>query len=194
MYRYRWNQGNTLAGQSTVTIQTNGAIVTMQTNTNLTNITLSGGTLTFGAMRLEFQSYTGFMSTNGLDTSINLKLLNGSIVGTTSNQSVNNTINVPLSLNSPIAVDDGTMGTFLMLPAQINGRGASSFQLIPVATGISAQVPFSVSQAGPYPAGIPTTDYVGFLGPNTTVWYDPQTFIVDQFARGPLVATLVARP
>lgn len=191
-YVYNWSQGGAVAGQSTVVVQTQGDRVSMRTDTNLPGIQLSGATIVFGSKRLEFESYKGYASANGLDTSVDLKLVNGTIVGTTKNQSVTNTVNVSQLASVPaIAVDDGTMGTFLMLPAQVNARGARSFQLIPIASGIAGFVTFSTSQAGPYPYGVPTTDVVASFGSNTTLWYDPATFVVDQFARGPLVATLV---
>jgi hypothetical protein len=191
-YIYRWNQNGTLAGQSTVVIKTRGAHVSMRTDTNVTGITLSGGTLVFGSKMLEFDSYTGFATANGLDTSIDIKLANGLVTGTTKNQSVTNSVSVTPSAFAPVvAVDDGALGTFLMVPAQLNARNATNFQLIPIASGIVGTVLLSTSQTGPYPFGIPTTDVVGSFGVNTTLWYNPQTFVVDQFTRGPLVATLV---
>jgi hypothetical protein len=191
-YIYRWNQNGSLAGQSTVVIKTHGAHVSMRTDTNVTGVTLTGGTLVFGSKALEFDSYTGFATANGLDTSINMKFANGLVTGTTKNQSVSNAISVVPSAFAPvIAVDDGALGTFLMVPAQLNARNATNVQLIPIASGIAGSVLFSISRTGPYPFGIPTTDAVGSFGVNTTLWYNPQTFVVDQFTRGPLVATLV---
>lgn len=193
-YLYNWSQGGTVAGQSTVVIGTQATTVQMRTDTNLPSVQLSGGTIVFGNKALEFQSYAGYATVNGLNTSIDLKLTNGAIAGTIKNQSVTNSVNVPqMAAVNAIAVDDGTMGTFLMLPAQLNARGANSFQLIPIASGIAGFVTFTTSTAGPYPYGVPTTDIVGNLGSGTTLWYNPTTFVVDQFARGPLVATLVSR-
>ena len=191
-YVYRWNQNGALAGQSTVVIKTRGAHVTMRTDSNVTGSALAGGSLTFGAKALEFDSYTGFATANGLDTSIDIKFANGLVTGTAKNQSVSNAISVTPSAFAPvIAVDDGVLGTFLMVPAQLSARNATNFQLIPTASGIAGSVLFSISRTGPYPFGIPTTDAVGSFGVNTTLWYNPQTFVVDQFSRGPLVATLV---
>ncbi len=193
-YLYNWTQGGVVAGQSTIVIQTQATTVQMRTDTNLPSVQLAGGTGIFGSKVLELQSYTGYATVNGQNTSIDLKLVNGAVVGTIKSQSVTNPVNVSqLAAVNAIAVDDGTMGTFLLLPAQLNARGANSFQLIPIVSGIAGFVTFTTSTAGPYPYGVPTTDIVGNLGSGTTLWYNPSTFVVDQFARGPLVATLVSR-
>jgi hypothetical protein len=194
-YTYNWTQGGAVAGQSTIVFKSSAGHVTMRTDTNLPGVQLAGATIVYGSSRLEFQSYSGFATTNGQNTSIDLKLVNGAVAGTTTNGSVTNTVNVSQLASVPaIAVDDGTMGTFLMLPAQINARGANSFQLIPIVSGISGYVQFSTSQAGPYPFGVPTSDVIASFGGSTTLWYNPNTFVVDQFARGPLTATLVNHP
>jgi hypothetical protein len=185
-YIYNWTQGGAVVGQSTVVFKSSAGHVTMRTDTNLPSVQLAGATIVYGSGRLEFQSYNGFATT---------KLVNGAVVGTTTNQSVTNTVNVSqLASVGAIAVDDGTMGTFLILPAQMNARGANSFQLIPVVSGISGYVQFSTSSAGPYPFGVPTSDLIVSFGGSTTLWYNPGTFVVDQFARGPLTATLVSHP
>lgn len=193
-YIYRWNRGNVLAGQSTIVVRTRGATVSMQAETNLTGLVLAGGTLALRGPQLSFVSYKGFASSNGLDTQIDLGVLGGSVSGTTSNQSVTNPVNTSLYGVPTVAIDDGALGTYLMLPAQLNARTARNFQLIPIATGIAGTTPLSISQVGPYPSGVPTTDTVVLLGPNTMLWYDPTTFVVDQLTRGSLAATLVSSP
>lgn len=193
-YIYRWNRGNVLAGQSTIVVRTRGATVSMQAETNLTGLVLAGGTLALRGPQLSFVSYKGFASSNGLDTQIDLNVLGGSVSGTTSNQSVTNPVNTSLYGVPTVAIDDGALGTYLMLPAQLNARTARNFQLIPIATGIAGTTPLSISQVGPYPSGVPTTDTVVLLGPNTMLWYDPTTFVVDQLTRGSLAATLVSSP
>ena len=192
-YIYRWNQSGGLAGRSTVVVHTTAAGVTMRTDTNLTNTALSGGTLALTGNLLQFASYNGYNSANGLDTSIDLKLLNGNVAGPIKSQSGTISVNVSL-FGAVIAIDDGALGTFLMLPAQLNARGARSFQLLPISTGQTGQVDFSVSQSGPYPIGIPSSDAVGLFAGSSTIWYNPQTFVVDQFARGAFVATLIGHP
>jgi hypothetical protein len=113
-YIYNWTQGGAVAGQSTVVFKSSAGHVTMRTDTNLPGVQLAGATILYGSGRLEFQSYNGFATTNGQNTSIDLKLVNGSVVGTTTNQSVVNNVNVSQLASVPaIAVDDGTMGTFL---------------------------------------------------------------------------------
>jgi len=193
-YIYRWNRGNVLAGQSTIVVRTRGATVSMQAETNLTGLVLAGGTLALRGPQLSFVSYKGFASSNGLDTQIDLNVLGGSVSGTTSNQSVTNPVNTSLYGVPTVAIDDGALGTYPMLPAQLNARTARNFQLIPIATGIAGTTPLSISQVGPYPSGVPTTDTVVLLGPNTMLWYDPTTFVVDQLTRGSLAATLVSSP
>jgi hypothetical protein len=193
-YIYRWNRGNVLAGQSTIVVRTRGTTVSMQAETNLTGLVLAGGTLALRGPQLSFVSYKGFASSNGLDTQIDLGVLGGSVSGTTSSQSVTNPVNASLYGVPTVAIDDGALGTYLMLPAQLNARTARNFQLIPIATGIAGTTPLSISQVGPYPSGVPTTDTVVLLGQNTMLWYDPTTFVVDQFTRGNLAATLVSSP
>jgi hypothetical protein len=193
-YIYRWNRGNVLAGQSTIVVRTRGATVSMQAETNLTSLVLAGGTLALRGPQLSFASYKGFASSNGLDTQIDLGVLGGSVTGTASNQSVTNPVNATLYGVPTVAIDDGALGTYLMLPAQLNARTARNFQLIPIATGVAGTTPVSISQVGPYPSGVPTTDTVLLLGANTMLWYDPTTFVVDQFTRGSLAATLVSSP
>jgi hypothetical protein len=193
-YTYRWSKGDQLAGQSTVSSHLRGSQIVVSTSSDITKNALAQARMTFGVRRLDFESYTGFMSSGGTDLSIDLTLQNRAVVGTAKTQALSYAINVAPFGPAPVfAVDDGVLGTFPFLPAQMRASSATSFQLISALSGTSGSINYSISTSGPYPYGVPSTDAVVSLGPDTTIWFNPQTLVVDQFARADLVARLLGK-
>ncbi len=192
-YAYRWSAGDQIVGQATVTVRQHGNQLTVNTASMINKGALAQARITFGP-RLGLESYSGFASSNGTDLSIDLALQNGALIGSTKTQAVTYPINyVPSALSPVVAVDDGLLGTFVLLPAQMNAGGYRSFAVLTALSGTIGSIGYATSTFGPYPYGVPSNDVVVTIGPDTILWYNPRTFVLDQFARADLVARLLGR-
>lgn len=85
---------------------------------------------------------------------------------------------------APFVVFDYYVGLFFHLPATLHAAKRSTFSLVTVGSALKAEpLVASVSNAT-RPVGVPRTDAsmaVTIEGATGTLWYDPHTFVLDEF-------------